>query len=212
MVNEIEHDRYFSLLSKESDRLLNEFIPSLCTIINTTASRSLAQIALDTIKNVLEEIKLEMLKHVSLLEKIAHSIQKVLNYKVTNSIDFENENKKRSIFFLLFKKAKCQQENDDENEDDDGRDNDGRDDAEYDAMLISTAGDLLPALTSIACTGKVPFYPTYLGSIIPKLQKRLVRIKINQKIFRMFLLSRDIKQVSRIVRLLSVYLLKQFKI
>jgi hypothetical protein len=41
-------------------------------------------------------------------------------------------------------------------------------------MLITTGGDLLPVLTSIACIGKIPFFPAYLGSIIPKLQKRLV--------------------------------------
>jgi hypothetical protein len=46
-------------------------------------------------------------------------------------------------------------------------------------MLISTAGDLLPALTSIACTGKVPFFPAYLASTIPKLQKRLVNLQIS---------------------------------
>lgn len=41
-------------------------------------------------------------------------------------------------------------------------------------MLITTGGDLLPVLTSIASAGKVPFFPAYLASIIPKLQKRLV--------------------------------------
>ena len=61
-----------------------ELIPNLCTIINTSASRSLAQVALDTVKSVLEEVKLDMLKHVTLLEKIAHSVQKVLNYKVSS--------------------------------------------------------------------------------------------------------------------------------
>ena len=40
------------------------------------------QIALDTIKSILEEVKLDMLKHVTLLEKIAYCIQKVLAYKV----------------------------------------------------------------------------------------------------------------------------------
>ena len=72
----------FELNLLECDRLLTEFIPTLCTIINTSSSRSSAQIALDTIKNVLEEIKLDMLRHVPLLEKIAHSVQKVLAYKV----------------------------------------------------------------------------------------------------------------------------------
>jgi hypothetical protein len=43
-------------------------------------------------------------------------------------------------------------------------------------MLITTGGDLLPVLTSIACIGKVPFFPNYLSSIIPKLQKRLVSL------------------------------------
>lgn len=141
------------LIQTELDRLLTDLVPNLCTTINTSASRSLAQIALDTVKNILEEVKLDMLKHVTLLEKIAHSIQKVLNYK-----------------------TKCQQDNDDENEEaggGDSREQDGRDDAEYDAMLISTGGDLLPVLTSIACTGRVPFLPGYLASIIPKLQKRL---------------------------------------
>ncbi|CAF1456207.1 unnamed protein product [Rotaria sp. Silwood1] len=139
------------LVQDELDRLLDDLIPNLCTIINTSTSRSLAQIALDTIKNILEEVKLDMLKHITLLEKTAHCIQKVLAYK-----------------------TKCQQENDDENDDDsDSREHDGRDDAEYDAMLISTGGDLLPILTSIACIGKVQFFPGYLSSIIPKLQKRL---------------------------------------
>jgi uncharacterized membrane protein len=69
-------------LSSEADRLLTEFIPNLCTIINTSSSRSSAQIALDTIKSILEEVKLDMLKHIPLLEKIAHSVQKVLAYKV----------------------------------------------------------------------------------------------------------------------------------
>ncbi|CAF1179561.1 unnamed protein product [Rotaria sordida] len=141
------------LVQDESDRLLTDLIPNLCTIINTSTSRSLAQIALDTIKNILEEVKLDMLKHITLLEKIAHCVQKVLAYK-----------------------TKCQQENDDENDENaggDSREQDGRDDAEYDAMLISTGGDLLPILTSIACTGKVQFFPGYLSSIIPKLQKRL---------------------------------------
>jgi hypothetical protein len=46
-------------------------------------------------------------------------------------------------------------------------------------MLISTGGDLLPVLTSIACVGKVSFFPSYLGSIIPKLQKRLVSLKFD---------------------------------
>jgi hypothetical protein len=72
--------------SSESDRLLTELIPNLCTMINTSSSRSLAQIALDTIKNILEEVKLDMLKHFVLLEKIAHSVQKVLAYKVNNII------------------------------------------------------------------------------------------------------------------------------
>jgi hypothetical protein len=141
------------LVQDESDRLLTDLIPNLCTIINTSTSRSLAQTALDTIKSILEEVKLDMLKHITLFEKIAHCVQKVLAYK-----------------------TKCQQENDDENEETGGGDNreqDGRDDAEYDAMLISTGGDLLPVLTSIACVGKVSFFPSYLGSIIPKLQKRL---------------------------------------
>lgn len=66
----------------ESDRLLTDLIPNLCTIINTSTSRSLAQIALDTIKSVLEEVKLDMLKHITLFEKIAHCVQKVLAYKV----------------------------------------------------------------------------------------------------------------------------------
>ena len=75
--------------------------------------------------------------------------------------------------------TKCQQESDDEDDENgggggDGREQDGRDDAEYDAMLISTGGDLLPVITSIACAGKVPFFPSYLSSVIPKLQKRLV--------------------------------------
>lgn len=70
----------------ECDRLLLEFIPNLCTIINTSSSRSSAQIALDTIKSVLEEVKLDMLKHISLLEKIAHCVQKVLAYKVNDKI------------------------------------------------------------------------------------------------------------------------------
>lgn len=78
------------------------------------------------------------------------------------------------MFIWLFFKAKCQQEDDEDNDEGDGREQDGRDDAEYDAMLISTAGDLLPALTSIACAGKVQFFPGYLSSVIPKLQKRLV--------------------------------------
>ena len=79
------------------------------------------------------------------------------------------------IYTSFFSQTKCQQDDDDENEDGgDGREQDGRDDAEYDAMLISTGGDLLPILTSIACTGKVSFLPVYLSSIIPKLQKRLV--------------------------------------
>jgi hypothetical protein len=72
--------------SSESDRLLTELIPNLCTMINTSSSRSLAQIALDTIKNILEEVKLDMLKHFVLLEKIAHSVQKVLAYKVNKII------------------------------------------------------------------------------------------------------------------------------
>lgn len=80
-----EFSRLYFCLS-EADRLLNELIPNLCTIINTSSSRSLAQIALDTIKNILEEVKLDMLKHVSLLEKIAHSVQKVLAYKVNEEI------------------------------------------------------------------------------------------------------------------------------
>ena len=67
----------------ESDRLLADLIPNLCTIINTSTSRSLAQIALDTIKSVLEEVKLDMLKNVQLLEKVAHCVQKVLAYKVS---------------------------------------------------------------------------------------------------------------------------------
>jgi hypothetical protein len=80
---------------------------------------------------------------------------------------------------LDFIQTKCQQDNDDDNEENSGgggdnREQDGRDDAEYDAMLITTGGDLLPVLTSIGCTGKVPFFPAYLSSIIPKLQKRLV--------------------------------------
>ncbi|UJR22054.1 hypothetical protein I4U23_025122 [Adineta vaga] len=148
---QIEHEK--QLVQNESDRLLVELIPNLCTIINTSGSRSLAQVALDTIKSILEEVKIDMLKHVTLLEKIAHTVQKVLNYK-----------------------TKCQQEDDDENEENgggDSREQDGRDDAEYDAMLISTGGDLLPILTSIACAGKVSFLPGYLASIIPKLQKRL---------------------------------------
>lgn len=66
----------------ESDRLLADLIPNLCTIITTTASRSLAQIALDTIKSILEEYKLDMLKQITLFEKIAHCVQKVLAYKV----------------------------------------------------------------------------------------------------------------------------------
>ena len=70
-------------------------------------------------------------------------------------------------------KTKCQQENDEDNEESGG--GDGRDDAEYDSMLISTGGDLLPVLTSIACTGKIAFFPGYLASVIPKLQRRLVR-------------------------------------
>ena len=69
----------------ECDRLLLEFIPQLCTIINTSSSRSSAQIALDTIKDVLEEVKLDMLKQISLLEKIAHCVQKVLAYKVKDN-------------------------------------------------------------------------------------------------------------------------------
>ncbi|CAF0845274.1 unnamed protein product [Adineta ricciae] len=151
MANQTQITHEQQLVQNELDRLLVELIPNLCTIINTSASRSLAQVALDTVKSVLDEVKLYMLKHVTLLEKIAHSVQKVLNYK-----------------------TKCQQDDDDENEDGgDGREQDGRDDAEYDAMLISTGGDLLPILTSIACTGKVPFLPVYLSSIIPKLQKRL---------------------------------------
>ncbi|CAF4548920.1 unnamed protein product, partial [Rotaria magnacalcarata] len=32
---------------------------------------------------------------------------------------------------------------------------------------------LLPVLTSIACAGNVQFFPGYLASVIPKLQKRL---------------------------------------
>ncbi|CAF3940802.1 unnamed protein product [Adineta steineri] len=139
------------LVQDECDRLLIDFIPTLCTIINTSSSRSMAQITLDVVKSILEEVKLDMLKHVTLLEKIAYTIQKVLNYK-----------------------TKCQQEDDEDNEESgDGREQDGDDDAEYDAMLISTGGDLLPILTSIACTGKVAFLPGYLHSIIPKLQKRL---------------------------------------
>ncbi|CAF4599705.1 unnamed protein product, partial [Rotaria sp. Silwood2] len=148
---QITHEK--QLVQDESDRLLADLIPNLCIIINTSTSRSLAQIALDTIKNILEEVKLDMLKHITLLEKIAHCVQKVLAYK-----------------------TKCQQESDDENDENaggDSREQDGRDDAEYDAMLISTGGDLLPVLTSIACTGKVQFFPGYLSSIIPKLQKRL---------------------------------------
>ncbi len=85
-----------------------------------------------------------------------------------------------SIFFISLK-TKCQQENEEDNEENgggDSREQDGRDDAEYDAMLISTAGDLLPVLTSIACTGNVPFFPAYLASIIPKLQKRLVSLNV----------------------------------
>ncbi|CAF1429472.1 unnamed protein product, partial [Didymodactylos carnosus] len=123
----------------------------LCVIINSSTSRSLAEVALDAIKTVLEEVKMDMLKHVPLLEKIAHCTQKVLSYK-----------------------TKCQQENDDENDDGgDAREQDGQDDAEYDVMLILTGDDLLPVLTSIACTEKVAFFPAYLASIILKLQKRL---------------------------------------
>jgi hypothetical protein len=87
------------------------------------------------------------------------------------------------MYVYLILKTKCQQEVDDdddygdENSTGDGREQDGRDDAEYDAMLISTGGDLLPVLTSIACTGNVSFFPAYLSSIIPKLQRRLVRIQ-----------------------------------
>jgi hypothetical protein len=116
-----------------------DFIPKFCTIINTSSSRSSAQIALDTIKNILEEIKLDMLKHVTLLEKIAYSVQKVLAYK-----------------------TKCQQESDEDNEENDSREQDGRDDAEYDAMLITTGGYLLHLLTSIAFAVKFPFFQTYI--------------------------------------------------
>jgi hypothetical protein len=86
----------FAFVFLESDRLLADLIPNLCTIINTTTSRSLAQIALDTIKCVLEEIKLDMLKHVGLLEKIAYCVQKVLAYKV------RHENKFFVANFLYF--------------------------------------------------------------------------------------------------------------
>ena len=90
------------------------------------------------------------------------------------------------LSYLL--QTKCQQEDDEDNEEaggGDSREQDGRDDAEYDAMLISTGGDLLPILTSIACTGKVPFLPGYLSSIIPKLQKRLVSLDLyHLKVFK----------------------------
>jgi hypothetical protein len=72
----------FSLIAIESDRLLTDLIPNLCVIIQTSTSRALAQIALDTIKSILEQVKLDMLKHVNLLEKIAYCVQKVLAYKV----------------------------------------------------------------------------------------------------------------------------------
>ncbi|CAF3140795.1 unnamed protein product [Rotaria socialis] len=153
MVSQTQLPNEKQLIQDESDRLIADLIPNLCTIINTTASRSLAQIALDTIKSILEEFKVDMLKHMALFEKIAHSVQKVLAYK-----------------------TKCQQESDEDNEENgggEGRDQDGRDDAEYDAMLITTGGDLLPVLTSIACAGNVQFFPGYLASVIPKLQKRL---------------------------------------
>lgn len=156
MVFESSTNVFLMFRSLESDNLLSDLIPNLCNIINTSSSRSLAQVALDVIKNVLEEVKFDMLKHVHLLEKVAHCVQKVLAYK-----------------------TKCQQENDEDVDDTsngDSREHDGHDDAEYDAMLISTGGDLLPILTAIACQGKVGFFPGYLGSIIPKLQRRLVRV------------------------------------
>ena len=84
-------------LRLELDRLLEDLIPNLCTIIQTSASRSLAQIALDTIKAVLEEVKLDMLKHTTLLEKIAYCVQKVLAYKVRRSLSLNG----RSALLLL---------------------------------------------------------------------------------------------------------------
>ncbi|CAF4424590.1 unnamed protein product, partial [Adineta steineri] len=38
------------LVQDECDRLLIDFIPTLCTIINTSSSRSMAQITLDVVK------------------------------------------------------------------------------------------------------------------------------------------------------------------
>ncbi|CAF1035364.1 unnamed protein product, partial [Didymodactylos carnosus] len=139
----LSHDEK-KILEDKLDELLNEYIPCLCITVDTTRSRTLAQVALDTIKTIFEELKAYMLKHEGLLEKAARCTQNVLSYKTT-----------------------CQKEDNDEDE------SDGKNDAEYDAMLIETGGDLLPAITAIACQGKLPFFPQYLATVIPKLQRRL---------------------------------------
>ncbi|XP_022092139.1 importin-4-like [Acanthaster planci] len=115
-------------------KAVDQTVPHFIHIVNTETDRTVVMATLETLNEMLGTLQGSMVSEQSNLSGISSAIRNVLQ-----------------------RKTACQDQDDDDDDDDDG------DQAEYDAMLIENAGDLIPSLAR--GLGGQAFAPYFAGTL-----------------------------------------------
>ncbi|XP_070574661.1 importin-4-like [Ptychodera flava] len=146
------------------NKLLNDSVPSIIEIINTDQDRTVVMATLETTSEMLKVIGGSVVADENHLNALTTSVRNVLQ-----------------------KKTMCQGEE----EEDDFVDDEQQ--AEYDAMLIECAGDVVPALAG-AMGGQrfAPYFAGFLPLLLPKTKQTC---QVSDKSFAIGVLSETIKHM-----------------
>ncbi|XP_038069954.1 importin-4-like isoform X2 [Patiria miniata] len=115
-------------------KAVDQTVPHFIHIVNTETDRTVVMATLETLNEMLGTLQGTMVNEQGNLSGISSAIRNVLQ-----------------------RKTACQDQDDDDDDDDDG------DQAEYDAMLIEYAGDLIPSLAR--ALGGQAFAPYFAGTL-----------------------------------------------
>ncbi|XP_033626576.1 importin-4-like isoform X1 [Asterias rubens] len=115
-------------------KAVDQTVPHFIHIVNTETDRTVVMATLETLNEMLGTLRAAMVSEQGNLSSISSAVRNVLQ-----------------------RKTACQDQDDEEDEDEDG------DQAEYDAMLIEYAGDIIPSLAR--ALGGVAFAPYFAGTL-----------------------------------------------
>ncbi|XP_077982824.1 importin-4-like [Glandiceps talaboti] len=146
------------------NKLILDTMPSFIEIINTDADRTVVMATLETTNEMLKVIGGLVVADENHLNALTTSVRNVLQ-----------------------RKTMCQGEDEDDDDIDDEQQ------AEYDAMLIECAGDLIPSLaTAIGGQNCAPYFAGFLPLLLPKTKRSS---PVSDKSFAIGILSETIKNM-----------------